>query len=126
MLANRPNGGEWLSATDVKGNAQEGATVFSGLFGGPATVALHSGTLPGTVVIAATADRADNNVDNGIQIPITNYATVSIGTGQIAALTFTGPFADAVFAGRNNLLAIDGQCGAAPCDSCLLYTSRCV
>lgn len=117
MLANRPNGGEWLSATDVKGNAQEGATVFSGLFGGPATVALHSGTLPGTVVIAATADRADNNVDNGIQIPITNYATVSIGTGQIASLTFTGPFADAVFAGKNNLLAIDGQCGAAPCDS---------
>ena len=117
LLPNRPNGGEWLSANDVKGNPQEGPSVVSGLFGGPATVAFHSGTLPGTVVIAATADRADNNVDNGIQMGITSYATVSIGTGQIASLTFTGPFADAVFAKSNNLVAINGQCGAQACDS---------
>lgn len=117
LLPNRPNGGEWLSATDMKGNPQEGPSVVSGLFGGPATVAFHSGTLPGTVVIAATADRADNNVDNGIQAAITSYATVSMSTGQIASLTFTGPFADAVFAGRNNLTAINGQCGQQACDS---------
>ncbi|MBK8507773.1 MAG: hypothetical protein IPL51_03735 [Candidatus Competibacteraceae bacterium] len=117
LLPNRPNGGEWLSATDAKGNAQEGPSVVSGLFGGAATVSLHGGTLPGTVVIAATADRADNNVDNGIQMGITSYATVSIGTGQISSLTFTGPFADAVFAKSNNLVAIDGQCGAQACDS---------
>ena len=104
LLPNRPNGGEWLSTTDAAGRPQEGAFVLANMVGGAATLALHAGTLPGTVVIAATADRADNNVDNGIQMGITNYAMVSIGTGVISSLTFTGPFADAVD-GRWNWLA---------------------
>ena len=103
MLPNRPNGGEWLSTIDAKGNPQQGTSVLADMVGGAATMALHAGTLPGTVVISATADRADNNVDNGIQMGITNYATVSIGTGVINSLTFTGPFADAVN-GRLNWL----------------------
>jgi hypothetical protein len=90
---------------------------MAGLFGGAATLALHSGTLPGTVLISATADRADNNVDNGIQMGITNYAMVSIGTGEIKTLTFTGPLADAVFVGANNLIAVEGLCGVNPCDN---------
>ena len=105
LLPNRPNGGEWLSSIDASGNAQEGASIISDPIGGAATVTLHSGTLPGTVLIAATADRADNNVDNGIQMPITNYASVSIGTGEIKSLTFTGPFADAVNGRWNSLAA---------------------
>jgi len=103
MLPTRPNGGEWLSATGADGSAQQGTSVVSGLFGGAATAILHSGTAPGTVVIAATADRVDNNVDNGIQFGITNYAMVSIGTGVITSLTFAGPFSDAVLARKNNL-----------------------
>lgn len=118
MLPNRPNGGEWFSTTDAEGNPQQGTSVLTNLVGGAATLALHSGTLPGTVLISATADRSDNNVDNGIQMAITNYASVSIGTAQIASLTFTGPFADAVFASQNNLVAITGStCGAAACDT---------
>ena len=105
MLPNRPNGGEWLSTADVQGNPQEGTRVLTGTVGGLAYLTLHSGTLPGTVVISATADRADNNVDNGIQRGITNYAMVSIGTGEIKSLTFTGPFADTVFSRGNNLVA---------------------
>lgn len=117
LSPNRPNGGEWLSTTDAKGNPQQGTVVFADMVGGAATLALHAGTLPGTVVISATADRADNNVDNGIQMGITNYATVPIGTGVISSLTFSGPFAGAVFAGANNLFAINGLCGAAACDN---------
>ncbi len=117
LLPNRPNGGEWLSAIAADGTPQQGSAVVSGLFGGAATLALHSGNLPGTVVISATADRADNNVDNGIQMAITNYAMVSIGTGEITSLSFTGPLAGAVFAGANNLVAVNGVCGATPCDS---------
>ncbi|MFO1423081.1 MAG: hypothetical protein U1F70_05420 [Candidatus Competibacteraceae bacterium] len=113
-----PGGGEWLSTTDAQGNPQEGTSVFTDLAGGAATLALHSGALPGTAVISATADRRDNNVDNGIQMAITNYAMVSIGTGEINSLTFTGPFADAVFVGANNLVAVNGAtCGANPCDT---------
>ena len=118
MLPNRPNGGEWLSTTDAQGNAQEGTQVLANLLGGMATLAFHSGALPGTVVISATADRADKNVDNGIQMGITNYAMVSIGTGEIKSLTFTGPFADAVFVGANNLVAVTGAtCGNVACDT---------
>jgi len=106
MLPNRPNGGEWLSTTDAAGNPQEGTSVLADMVGGAATLALHAGTLPGTVVISATADRADNNVDNGIQMAITNYATIPIGTGVISSLTFSGPFADAVLARSNSLNAL--------------------
>ena len=105
MLPNRPNGGEWLSTTDAKGNPQQGTSVLADMVGGAATMALHAGSLPGTVVISATADRADNNVDNGIQMGITNYARISIGTGVINSLTFSGPFAEAVLARSNSLNA---------------------
>lgn len=118
LLSNRPNGGERLSTTDAKGNFQEGPVVFADLVGGIATVVFHSGSLPGTVVLAATVDRRDNNVDNGLQLPITTYATVAIGTGQIASLNFTGPLADAVFVRKNNLVAITGSlCGSQTCDT---------
>lgn len=118
MLPNRPNGGEWLSTTDANGNPQQGTSTLSNLVGGAATLAFYSGALPGTVVISATADRYDNNVDNGIQMAITNYATFSIGTGQIASLAFTGPLADAVFVRQNNLVAIAGSvCGTQACDT---------
>ena len=110
LLPNRPNGGEWLSTIDANGNPQEGTSVLANLIGGVATLVLHSGTLPGTVVMSATADRRDNNVDNGIEMGITSYATISIGTGEIKSLAFTGPFADAVFVGANNLIATNGLC----------------
>lgn len=111
-----PGGGEWLSGTGASGNAQQGSVVLTSLIGGLATLSFHSGSVPGTVLIAATADRADNNVDNGIQAGVTNYAMVSVGTGLINSLTFTGPFAGAVFASANNLIAISGECnGAAAC-----------
>lgn len=112
LLPNRPNGGEWLSSIAADGSPQQGISVVSGLFGEVATMALHSGNLPGTVVIAATADRADNNVDNGIQMGITNYAMVSIGTGMINSLAFTGPFADVAFVRGNNLIACTDTTGA--------------
>ena len=104
LLPNRPNGGEWLSTVDAQGTPQEGTSIMADVIGGAATLSLHSGTLPGTVLISATADRRDNNVDNGIQMGITNYAMVSIGTGEIKSLTFTGPFADVVFSHGNNLI----------------------
>lgn len=105
LLDNRPHGGEWLSGTDANGNAQEGTSILVDPIGGAATVVLHSGTLPGTVVISATADRSDNNVENGIETAIANYASVSIGTAEISSLTFSGPLADAVLAQQNALAA---------------------
>jgi hypothetical protein len=105
LLAGRPNGGEKLVTRDAGGSAQEGTEtpVNTVTVNGVAQVALHSGSLPGTVRIAAIADRADNNVDNGIQAAVTEVFTVPIGSGEIVSLTFTGRYPAAVAARRNTL-----------------------
>ncbi len=109
LLPNRPNGGERLSAISAGGGVQEGEVVNTRTINGVAEVALHSGTLPGTVAIAAIADRADNNVDNGIQNSVTDVDTIPISSGEIASLTFTGPYPGAVAQRRNTLPLGDGD-----------------
>jgi hypothetical protein len=107
LLPNRPNGGEKLSAVTISGTTQQGMVVNTRTINGVAAASLRSGTLPGTVGIAAIADRADNNVDNGIQDPVTDVDTIAIGSGQIVSLTFTGPYPGAV-AQRSNTLPLGG------------------
>ncbi len=109
LLPNRPNGGEKLSAISAGGGTQEGTVVNTRTINGIAEIALFSGTLPGTVAIVAIADRADNNVDNGIQNPVTDADTIPIGSGQIASLTFTGPYPGAVAQRQNTLPLGDGD-----------------
>ena len=104
LLPNRPNGGEKLVAISASGSTMEGAIVNTRTINGVAEVALHSGDKPGTVVIAALADRADNNVDNGIQNSVTDLDTIPISSGEIASLTFTGPYPGAVLARANTLV----------------------
>jgi len=102
LLPGRPNGGEILTAVGVDGN-QDGAIVNTSTINGVAQATLQSGTLPGTVRIAATTDRADNNVDNGIQSAVTDVVSIPISSGEIVSLTFTGPYPGAVAQRANNL-----------------------
>ncbi|HXH03322.1 MAG TPA: hypothetical protein VNN09_08380 [Candidatus Competibacteraceae bacterium] len=95
LLPGRPNAGEQLSASGAAGN-QTGEVVSTFTRGGIAQVGLRAGTRPGTVLIRATADRADNNVDNGIQSPVAGTAAAVIADGSVVSLTFTGAFAGAV------------------------------
>jgi hypothetical protein len=108
LLPGRPNGGERLTTVDIGGNTQEGITVNTRTLNGVAQATLQTGSLPGTVTIAATADREDNDVDNGIQNAVTDVTTIPISSGEIVSLTFTGPFPGAVAARRNTLdLGVD-------------------
>ncbi len=109
LLPSRPNGGEKLVAITASGSTQEGNIVNTRTINGVAEVALHSGDKPGTVQIAAIADRADNNVDNGIQNSVTDVDTIPIGSGEITSLTFTGPYPGAVAQRRNTLPLGDGD-----------------
>lgn len=104
LLAGRPNGGEKLTSVNAAGATQEGTTVNVATINGVAQVALHAGSLPGTVRVSATADRSDNNVDNGIQSSVTDVISIPIGSGEIVSLTFTGPFPGAVAQQANNLI----------------------
>lgn len=108
ILPNSPNGGETLSTIDANGQTQTGISVATRTLNGVAQASLSSGTLPGTVLILASADRFDNNVDNGIQEPITDVYTVSIGNGQPRTLTFTGPFVELINDNENVLVLGDG------------------
>ena len=109
LLPSRPNGGEKLVTVSFSGSTQEGNIVNTRTINGIAEVALHSGDKPGTVQIAAIADRADNNVDNGIQNSVTDVDTIPIGSGEITSLTFTGPYPGAVAQRRNTLPLGDGD-----------------
>jgi hypothetical protein len=109
LLPNRPNGGEKLVAISASGATEEGEAVNTRTINGRAEIALHSGNKPGTVAIAAFADRADNNVDNGIENSLSDIDTIPIGSGEITSLTFTGPYPGAVKSRSNTLALSNGD-----------------
>ncbi|MCP5420535.1 MAG: hypothetical protein H6970_06300 [Gammaproteobacteria bacterium] len=114
LLPGRPNGGERLTAVGINGDTQEGTIVNTRTLNGVAQATLQTGSLPGTVTIAAIADREDNDVDNGIQNAVTDITTFPISSGQIVSLSFTGPYPGAVAARQNTLdLGVDDFINAA-------------
>ncbi len=108
ILSNSPGGGERLAASGATGN-QTGQQVSTFTRQGAGQVSLRSGSLPGIVTVRATADREDNDVDDGIQDPVIAVFNAIIGSGKVKSLTFTGPFAGAVTNYGNFLELGDGD-----------------
>jgi hypothetical protein len=77
------NGGERLSGVNAAGTPVTGATLNTRTNNGEANFSLQTGTVAGTVIIRATADRADNNVDNGIADAVTSTRQIVISDGRI-------------------------------------------
>ncbi len=73
--------GETLRGTDVSGSAVNGQSIRIATSGGFAGFAAVSGSEARTVVVRATTDAADNNVDNGITTPTSAEASVVISDG---------------------------------------------
>ena len=84
-----------LSGTNAAGTQSSGTTVATVTHSGVATVTFQSGTQQGPVQIKATADRADNNVDNGISDPVSATTTVVVSDGKLFSLTLTSPGSNA-------------------------------
>jgi hypothetical protein len=80
-----------LSGLDAAGNSVSGTTVNTVTHNGIASVTLQAGSQQGPVQIRATADRGDNNVDNGIQDGVSATTTVVISDGKLFNLTLTQP-----------------------------------
>lgn len=76
-------GGERLTAINAAGGSVSGSTISIRTANGQANFALQAGTVAGSVVLRATADRADNNVDNGIADPVVSTRQVTISDGRI-------------------------------------------
>jgi hypothetical protein len=96
------NGGELLTAVNGQNQNVEGRLVRVRTQQGAATVTLRSGTRQGTFVIRASADRADNNVDNGLQSPVSEDVSIIISDGKLFSLKIVSPSVNAL---RANLVS---------------------
>jgi hypothetical protein len=80
-----------LSATNAAGVLQDGRSIVARTTDGSTNVLVRSGVLTGTFTVRATADRADNNVDNGITDPIIGDRAVVISDGRLFSIEITQP-----------------------------------
>ncbi len=80
-----PNG-SFVSGTNATGNPVSGNSISIPTVNGIGSFAFTTGSTAGPHLITVTADSADNNVDNGIQSPLSNTATVIVGNGQLASV----------------------------------------
>lgn len=77
------NGGERLNGVSAAGIPVNGSTISIRSNNGEAGLSLQAGTVAGSVSLRATADRADNNVDNGITDAVTSTRQIVISDGRI-------------------------------------------
>jgi len=83
MLVNLLPGSASAGARLLSGT-QSGSSVTVNSVGGVGQFAFSAGTTPGTVGIEVVADRADNNVSNGIQDPIKHVMVLPVVSGRPA------------------------------------------
>ncbi len=92
--------GERVNGVNAAGQNVSGASIALRTTAGGATFNFISGSRVGQSTIRVTADRADNNVDNGISDPVVAERTVVISDGKLFALQLTSPNVEAIEANR--------------------------
>ena len=96
LITDGVNSGEKLTGTNVSGSSVQGTSVNIGTVNGIANILVNSGVNPNTIIVTATVDRADNNVDNGIQDGITATRSYIVSDGVLWALELASPALDAL------------------------------
>ncbi len=91
-----------LVGVDGAGVSHSGKTVNVASHNGIATVTFQAGAQQGAVQVQATADKGDNNVDNGISNPVSATTTVAVSDGKLDSLTlsFNGSNAPSILINR--------------------------
>lgn len=97
VISEVPGNGEFLTSTDASGEPVQGETIDIATLNGVSSFVLHSGQEDNLVRINITADRADNNVTNGIQEPLVSSNIVVISDGVPFAIEITSPNINAIF-----------------------------
>jgi hypothetical protein len=82
------------------GGSQTGPIVKTRTVQGVASASFRAGSIQGPVQIRVTADRADNNVDNGIADPLVGTESVIVSDGKLFSLAITSPTEDAITTGN--------------------------
>lgn len=88
--------GETLSAVNAAGAAVEAVSVRGRTQGGTFPLVFKAGTRQGLIQIRATTDRLDNNIDNGVQQPITSTRSVVVSDGRLFDLKITSSIQDSL------------------------------
>ncbi len=88
--------GERLSGVNAAGQPVSGRSIVVRTTGGVAGAIFTAGTRTGNFVVRATADRADNNVDNGISDPVTADRIMIVSDGRLFSIEITSPFQNAI------------------------------
>jgi hypothetical protein len=105
-----PSLGAKLTGTSFAGNPVSGGTIRLATTNGRTTASLVSGSKTGTQTVKVTADREDNNVQNGIGDPVSNLFDVAISDGQLFSLTLTSPDTGAIAVnGVESTTVVDGD-----------------
>ncbi len=104
-----------LSGVNAAGQTIVGTAVNEATHSGIAAVTVLAGSQLGPIQVKVTADRGDNNVDNGIQDPVSATATVVVSDGKLYNLTLTipGPNANALLI---NGVSTDASATVLPVD----------
>lgn len=89
-------GNEKLSAVTASGATERAGSVRFRSFTGVAQFTYQSGTRAGTVPVRVTVDRADNNVDNGVQDALVVNTSLTVGDGRLFDLDITSPIVNAL------------------------------
>ncbi len=97
LVTDAQNSGEMISGLNVNGQSVSGQSININTVNGTASFQLLSGNNPNTAIITATTDRADNNVDNGLQDPITAQNNFVISDGVLFGLDITSPNLNSLF-----------------------------
>jgi hypothetical protein len=101
-----------LSGLSATGAAVTGTKIDTVTHSGIATVSFQAGTVQGPVQVKVTADRADNNVDNGIQDPVTATATVTVSDGKLFSITIDSPDTDSTNPTGVSTAAVEDPAGS--------------
>ncbi len=95
-IISTPIDGARLSAIGANGQPSSGASVNAPTVQGLSTITFISGTRTGVYVVKATADRADNNVDNGVQDGVSANFNVTVSDGKVFDVELTVPSVNAI------------------------------
>ena len=106
--------GARLSGINAQGQSVSGTTINVRTTGGISGGALLSGTVPGNVLLRATSDRADNNIDNGISDPVVGQRTVAVSDGVLFDLDITTPVQGAIVVNPPDVSTTPGTIPPAP------------
>lgn len=89
-------GGDRLRSVNAAGQSVAADSIVTRTASGIAGFAYESGTRSGVVTIRATADRADNNVDNGISDPVSTTRGLVVSDGRLFDVEITVPTINAI------------------------------